>query len=159
MNKQKIIERLLQKLEKEIAVISDAAHAAHLAATHEESRAEDSHDTRGIEASYLAGAQANRVAELKKQSQMLRTLPLLAFKPSDPIALGALVELDLDGQRSFCLLVETGGGLTAVIDGKTVQLLTFQAPLGEALFGKRRGDVVEVEAQKTVREYEVVGIQ
>ncbi len=155
MNKQKIIEQVVLKLEKEIAFVTDAARAAHLAATHEESRAEDSHDTRGIEASYLAGAQANRVAELKKQCLILKTLVLPVFKSTDAIALGALVELDLEGRRSLYLLVETGGGLSAVVDEKTVHLLTLQAPLGDALLGKRAGEGVEIEAQNTVREYVV----
>ena len=57
--KQKLIEAILLELESELSVLADAAKAAHLAATHEESVAEDPHDTRGVEASYLAGAQAN----------------------------------------------------------------------------------------------------
>ena len=61
-DKQAIIDRLVEKLQSEAEALVRAAQAAHEAATHEESRAEDHHDTRGLEASYLAGAQAQRAA-------------------------------------------------------------------------------------------------
>ena len=55
MNKSKILAAILEKLQSEIDALVRAAKSAHEAATHEESRAEDHHDTRGLEASYSAG--------------------------------------------------------------------------------------------------------
>mgnify|MGYP006959143773 CR=1 FL=1 len=43
VEKAAIIERVLERLQQELETIEAAARAAHAAATHEESRAEDSH--------------------------------------------------------------------------------------------------------------------
>src|SRR4051812_18493840 len=64
--KQELIQIIMAQLNSELELITQSAKAAHEAATHEESRAEDSHDTRGLEASYLAGAQMARAEALKK---------------------------------------------------------------------------------------------
>src|SRR5581483_11142644 len=60
MDKRRLVETVQQHLAEELATLMQAAKAAHEAATHEESKAEDQHDTRGLEASYLAGSGAAR---------------------------------------------------------------------------------------------------
>src|ERR1035437_4898036 len=69
LSKELIIKGFIQKFGSELAALTQSARAAHLAATHEESKAEDRHDTFAIEASYLAAGQAVRVAELEKTLQ------------------------------------------------------------------------------------------
>ena len=46
-------------------IYTRAAKASHAEATAEENRAENKYDTRGLEASYLATGQANKVLELE----------------------------------------------------------------------------------------------
>jgi transcription elongation GreA/GreB family factor len=157
-DKRTIIKELLEGLAEEIEVIKKSALAAHEAATHEESRAEDSHDTRSIEASYLAGAQTARVAELQRLMQVLRFFPVLEYKTGDLIGPGALVELSCRGTRSFAFIVPQGGGLVARIEDCPVQVVTPQSPIGEALLGRKLGDLVEVETRTGSREYSVLSI-
>lgn len=159
-NKKKLIEQILARLDEELLGVMSAAKAAHEAATHEESKAEDSHDTRGLEASYLAGAQASRVAELKQLSAQYRLLPIREFKANDSIEPGALIELDLlsEEKKSFYFLVKQGGGLSLRFEDKAIQVITPLSLLGEALLGKKVGDFVEVETPSFLREYEVVSI-
>src|SRR4051795_10826976 len=109
MNKRRLVETIQIHLAEELATLVQAAKAAHEAATHEESKAEDQHDTRGLEASYLAGAQASRAAELRQQQHVFRTLALRDFGPEESIGVGALVELEIDGKRSLYLLLPIGG--------------------------------------------------
>jgi transcription elongation GreA/GreB family factor len=159
LDKRRILDAAIAKLEAELAVLVRAAEAAHEAATHEESKPEDQHDTRGLEASYLAGAQAARAAELQRQIAMFRGLPDRALAPDAPIAVGALVEIKNDeGRQSIYLLVAQGGGLAVTLDGRTIQVITPQAPVGEALLGRRAGESVEVEGHDTWREYEVISV-
>jgi len=160
IEKSELIEHILAHLSQEVASLERSAQAAHEAATHEESKAEDHHDTRGLEASYLAGAQAARVAELQAIISNFQFSKPRNFSPSDPIAAGALVELDCEGKRTWVFLVVQGGGLTLKLGGsRIVQVITPQAPLGDALLGKRAGEAVEVEGQKQSREYEVVSVR
>jgi transcription elongation GreA/GreB family factor len=161
VNKQNLIEKILEKIQSEMDAQVRAAQAAHEAATHEESRAEDQHDTRGLEASYLAGAQASRAAELQQLIYIYRLLPLDNLPPGARIAPGALVELELETtptKRSFYFIAPQGGGLTVHSEGVQVQVLTPQSPVGEAIMGRKAGDFIEVEGKGAVREYHVVSV-
>jgi transcription elongation GreA/GreB family factor len=155
MDKSRVVAAVVDKLQSELAVLLAAAKASHEAATGEESRAEDKHDTRATEASYLAGAQLARVGELQQQ--------LLLYKHLDPkpmrvAAAGALVELESAGRRSFILLMAQGGGISVSFDGKSIQVISPQSPLGDELLGRRQGEEFEVETGPAVREYKVVSV-
>src|SRR3954466_4202199 len=97
MDKRRLVETIKTHLAEELATLMQAAKAAHEAATHEESKAEDQHDTRGLEASYLAGAQAQRAAELHAQLLMWKHLPVREYGSNDVACPAALVELEFQG--------------------------------------------------------------
>lgn len=159
MDKKALLEKVINRLEQDRQAMVSAAMSTYEAATHEESEAEDQYDTRGLEASYLAGAQAKRVAEMDQLILQYRYLELHDFKESDPIRATALVELDLDGKTSYCFILPKGGGLSIEHEGHSVQIITPQAPLGEALIGRVAGDSAIVEAGRATKEYEIVSVQ
>jgi transcription elongation GreA/GreB family factor len=158
VSKQKIVEQILTRLNEELSRMLEAAKASHEAATHEESRSEDKHDTRGLEASYLAGAQANRAAELKKLISVYRFLPIKEFTSTDVIEPGALIELEFNQKRSLYFLVSQGEGMSLRVEGEMVQVVTPRAPLGEALLGRKTGDWIEIEMGHQSREYQILSI-
>jgi transcription elongation GreA/GreB family factor len=136
---------LKAELIAQLAAALDSAQRAHAAAlegaTHTEARAENAKDTRGLEQSYLARGQAQRVAELEAGLAAVTALALRRFAPGDPIALGALVTVDDDGEPRRLFVAPHGGG-SALAGG--VQVVTPGSPLGRALFGKRIDDEVEL---------------
>lgn len=158
MRKKEVIAAILEYLAAELANMERAAKAAQEAATHEESRAEDAHDTRAIEAGYLAGAQQARVDELSRLLLMYKYLPVRELGPDDVVCAAALVELEINHTRAFYFIAPQGGGLVTRVQGKPVQVLTPASPMGEALLGKRVGDLVEIETRDSVREYRVLSI-
>lgn len=158
MDKRALIQELITVARGEIAVLDRAARSAREAATHEESRPENDKDTRAIEASYLAGAQADRIRDIERVINGLEFLPLRAFTATDPIASAALVEVDVDGKRSHYFLAPQGGGLRVTIEGVVIQVITPPSPVGRALLGRSSGEVVEVRAEGGVREYEIVAV-
>jgi transcription elongation GreA/GreB family factor len=158
IDKHKLFEQIVSKLEQELEFVTQSAKAAHEAATHDESRAEDAHDTRGLEAAYLAGAQANRATELHQLISYFRSHSIRNFNSGEEISIGALVELNVKQKKVFYLLMNQGGGVSVKLDGKTVQVITSQAPLGDELLGRRVGDTFEVESQNSVREYEIIAL-
>lgn len=158
MNKKGLLHLFESQIASSLAVLTQAALAARDAATHSESKAEDQYDTRGLEASYLAGAQSKRATELEELLAIYRHIDIKTFSASSPIAATAVVELDLDGTSSFYLLMPKGGGMGATFEGKTIQVITPQSPLGEALLGRRVGDSIHVQIQKTMKDYDVVNI-
>jgi transcription elongation GreA/GreB family factor len=159
MDKRKLVEEIQRSLALELHEIMQAAEASRQAATHEESKPEDQYDTRGLEASYLAGAQAQRVADIQKQILVYRFLPIREYGQQDVIAPGALVEMKLNERSAYYFLVPQAGGMVMRQDGRAVQVITPQSPLGDAILGKKVGDLVEVEVGAGTREYEIVSLQ
>jgi hypothetical protein len=158
MNKKELVAAFIEQLERDLLTSKAAAQATYEAATHEESKAENEYDTRGLEASYLAGAQAKRAAEIDEVLSLFRNLPFKIFASSDSVQSTALVQVDLDGKRSTLLLMPKGGGERLNFNGEAIQIVTPNSSLGEALLGLRVGDVAEVEVGDHVRECEVLAI-
>lgn len=158
MDKRVLFEKLIHKLEDERSQLAEAALHTYEAATHEESEPEDQYDTRGLEASYLAGAQAKRVAAVEQMISSIRQIGVRKFGEEDSISATALVELDHEGKSSYCLLLPQGGGLSIDHDGHHVQVITPQSPLGEAILGRQVGDVASIDVGKETHEYEIVAI-
>lgn len=158
MNKRAIVKKIIAKLNEGMALSLKAARTAHEEATHEESKAEDKYDTRGLEAAYLAGGQARQAAETEKAIVAYESLVLDKFGPKDPIDLTALVELESDGERIFYFLGPTSGGLELNHDGKEVFVITPQAPLGQNLIGKKQGDKLKMKIGGLPVEYRVVSV-
>ena len=158
MDKQKLIETVCLQLEKDLSTLKDAARATHEAATSEESKPENQYDTRAIEASYLAEAQAKRVLEIEEQLGIFKSISLKEFAPHDSIAPLALVETTCNGKRSFILLMMKGGGLSFRFESQSVLTITPHSPLGEALIGLKAGDIAEVENGDHVHEYKIISV-
>jgi transcription elongation GreA/GreB family factor len=158
VNKHILIEKIREKLEGDITILKEAARATYEAATHEESKPENEYDTRGLEASYLAGAQAKRIAEINELLVILKHLVLRDFGPNDKINSSAVVEVESLGKTHFFFILPKGGGIHVEFDGKSIQIITPSSPLGEALQDLLVGDVAQVENGNQIREYEVLKI-
>jgi transcription elongation GreA/GreB family factor len=154
--KRALREELIAALHASLAT-ARAAHAAAVeGATHGEARAENDKDTRGLEQSYLARGQAQRVEELTVAVAAIETMAWRAFAAGDAIDLGALVTAEEDGAAQVFLLAPQGGGLT--LSGG-VQVVTPRSPLGRALLKARAGDDVEVQRPGGNRELAVVAVE
>jgi hypothetical protein len=158
LNKSVLIAQLVDLFERELAALSQSARAAHEAATHEESQAEDKHDTRATEASYLAQGQAVRVAEVERLVLEFKGYLEQADRTFDRIYPGALIDLTSDGKSICSFYALSGGGTQIVHDTKTVVITTPKSPLGEALNGLAVGDLAEVETKAGIKEYSVLKI-
>ncbi|MDX2093198.1 MAG: GreA/GreB family elongation factor [Kofleriaceae bacterium] len=133
-----------------------AAHAAAIeGATHPEAKAENDKDTRGLEQSYIARGQAQRVAELEAAVSDIKALKLRQFVEEDAVAMSALVVVDEDGDQHCYWIAPHGGGTT--LDGD-VQVVTPVSPLGRALIGKHIGDEVELPLAGKRRTLEILAI-
>lgn len=156
--KQKIISEIIEKFESELAVMAKAAQETREAATHEESVAEDKYDTRGLEASYLAGAQARRVAELQWIIHSYQNLELLEFTSQSFVGITALVEVSSETKKKLFFLAPKGGGILIDVDSIKVQIVAPDSKLGAELMGKVVGDSVEMQIVGRLKEYEVLNI-
>ncbi len=158
MDKNALLDRLLETLTLDLQSMTQAANAAHAAATHEESRAEDSHDTRGLEASYLAGAQAKRAMELERQIAVVRAIPRDALPEGARIRVGSGVELETQGRASYYFLIGMGGGLSLNQGATKVNFISPQSPIGQELMERRASERFTVETEQGSREYRIVRV-
>lgn len=159
IEKSELVRIFTQQLERDLEAITAAARATHEAATHEESKPENKYDTRGLEAAYLAGAQAKRVQEIREVLSLFQTLPFKDFSSNDAVQSTALVEVALDGKRNILLVMPKGGGVQMTLSGETVQIITPASHLGEAILGLKVSESVEFEMGHKVRVCEIISIQ
>lgn len=145
-------------LERDLAALRAAALETYAAATGDESKPENKYDTRALEASYLAGAQAKRVLDVEASLKIYKFLEIKPFTPTSRIESTAIVELDLDGKQLRVFVVPARGSLSLTCEGVAIQVITPQSPLGEALLGLKVGDVAKVDKGIRQIEYEVVSI-
>ncbi|HEY5926650.1 MAG TPA: GreA/GreB family elongation factor [Kofleriaceae bacterium] len=150
-------EALRDELVAQLAAALEAARAAHAAAiegaTHPEAKAENAKDTRGLEQSYIARGQAQRVAELEVA---VAELSKLALRALDTGAIGAVITVDEDRATRRYFLVPHGGGNVLAGD---VHVITPASPRGLALLGKRAGDVAELVVAGKTRELEITSVE
>ncbi len=159
LDKKKLIAAILKRLEQDLDTAITAARAALDEATHPDNKAENQYDTRGLEAGYLAGAQAERAAQIEEQILIYKHLEPKDFSTADPISSTALVEVETNHKKSFVFVMSKGGGLILEFNGQAIQVVTPNSPLGEAILGLKVGDMAMVEVGARNREYEILSIQ
>ncbi|MEP4078846.1 hypothetical protein [Haloferula sp.] len=141
--KAALLDRIRDHLSLRLDRLSQAAQDAHAAATDPDAKAESKYDTRSLEASYLAEGQAKQVDDAADAVGIFSTLTLPDFEMNDPIDSGALVEVDLDGEPSYFLLVPAAGGVAIEDEGREITLLTPASVLYRKLLGRKLGDSID----------------
>lgn len=158
MNKRTVIQKIIAKLTGELEVYLRAAQFSRAEATHESNKAENKYDTRGLEASYLARGQSKQVAEIESAIVDFQALTAKKFAPADAIAVGALVELEMSGEKNFYFLGPRAGGTEIIHDKNEILVITPQSPLGEQLVGKKSGEALKLKLGKEVRPAKIINV-
>jgi len=155
MNKRVLIRKIIARLTEELEVYFRAAQASRAEATHEQSRAENKYDTRGLEASYLARGQSKQAAEIQAAIAAFEKLDTRKFGAGDPIDVGAFVELEFDGEKTAYFIGPRAGGTEVLHDKRGVLVITAQSPLGEQLLGRKQGDILKLNLAGAQNQYRV----
>jgi transcription elongation GreA/GreB family factor len=158
VNKPDLIKKIIAQLAAELELYFRAARAAHAEATHEQSKAENKYDTRGLEASYLARGQSRQAAEIAQAIKQFEALPARDFGAKDPIDIGALVELEMKGERLFYFVGPCAGGTEIAHGKKEVLVITPPSPLGQQLIGKTQGDRLNFEIGGARNNYRIIAV-
>jgi transcription elongation GreA/GreB family factor len=159
MDKFVLRQQVLDQLADDLLQAEQAVRVAHEAATHEENIAENKYDTLGLEAAYLATGQARRAEAIRHAMTHWRQFRPLPYDASQGIRLGALVCLvDADNVQQHVFLGPDGGSMKLVCEARLVQVISTEAPLGQALLGRREGDEVSMQIAATRRWFEVLRV-
>lgn len=154
--KKLILEELISRARTELAGLEESAKSNRDFATDQEFKAESKYDTRALEASYLASAEAKRVEELKLEIQILEEVDVDASRKLGEISIGALVELLHNDVKRTYFLIPTAGGTIIKVKDEAVMVVSVFSPIGDALMGLKAGDEFEVETPKETRNYQVL---
>lgn len=154
--KKELLSELISRAKVELAHLTEAHKSHHNFATDQEFKAESKYDTRALEASYLASAEAKRVEELKLEIQILEEVDIEQSKKLGEISIGALVELSHHEQKRFYFLIPTAGGTLLKVGNDAVLVVSVFSPMGDALMGLKSGEDFEVETPKETRQYQIV---
>lgn len=162
MDKQEIQKAITCALLRRFETAQWSVKQAHDAATDEESVAENKYDTFGLEASYLAHGQSQRVLECEKDWLSFNKKAFVVYDDSDSIGLWCLVELallDSSGISKHFFISPCAGGLTVEFNGQVVYLITPSSPVGKMLVGKEIDDEVNLRLNGQQMIYEIVTIR
>lgn len=160
IDKQKLVSLIIDLLSREVENLSNAAKTAHADATNGESKAENKYDTRGLEASYLAGAQAKMASESMQNLACYKNMEIKEFTNDAKISLTALIELESEDVTSgFYFLGPKSGGMEINYEGIKVLLITPSSPMGGRLIGREVGDFIEMSSGKIKKEYTIMSIK
>ncbi len=159
MDKAALQQQVLERLAGDLLQAEEAVRAAHETATHEENIAENKYDTLGLEASYLATGQARRAEAIRAAMTTWRQFRPGPYDAGLGIQRGALVCLvDAGGQQQQLFLGPAGGSMTLVSGAQRVQVISTDAPLGQALLGKCDGDEVSIQVGGSRQQFEVLRV-
>ncbi len=142
VDKVKIHAEILKQLQDNYDALAESAQIAKEASTNEESKAENKYDTRGLEASYLAGAQSKRALDLKEKIYQVSRVNLNPYNDELPIGVGALVKLNLieTDEVNYVFLLPSGGVSVKVSKEIEVKSISVSSPIGRLICGKFIGD-------------------
>lgn len=155
MDKKLIWNKLLDNVKRDLASATDAKESTSSFKFESDMKQESKYDTRSIEAGYLAEGQARRVEELKLELKLIEEIPLHPFKKEDEIAVGALLDIELNGRNKLYFLSTTAGGTVLDINGEIVLVISVFSPIGSSVMGLKVGDSFELETQAGTREYKI----
>lgn len=158
LNKHLIVKAIVTALEAELATTLRSARAAHAEATDEQSKAESKYDTRGLEASYLAEAQARQASEIERAIQQFQSLAPGDFGADDPIDLGAVVEVEQAGKTTAYFIGPRAGGVEITHCGREIIVITPNSPIGQLLVGQKTGAHLRLTARGGSKEYRIASV-
>lgn len=159
LNKHAVVEAIIEEITREIDVMRAAADAATQATTHSESKAEDHHDTRSTEASYLARGQFERLSQLENLLTYFKNLEPKVFEPTTLASVGSLALLEHNKQKQWYFVSAKPGGTRCQVSHQTILVLSIHSPLGEELVGCKKGDSLQIEGPKGDMHYDVLEIK
>jgi transcription elongation GreA/GreB family factor len=158
LDKQAILQQIIDALLQELEGYERSARNAHAEATDEQSKAENKYDTRGLEASYLARGQSRQAAETMEALGEYQALQPREFATGALIDLGAVVQLEEGKDRTWYFVGPRSGGLEVTAHGAPMLVITPQSPLGQQLMGKKAGGTVQLPRGKGMARLKIVTV-
>jgi len=140
--KDNLKQQVIIKLESDLAGLKKAAAETRSVSSDDENKQEGKYDTRSIEASYLAEAQAEQATQIEESIFKLQNL-IIPEEP-DTAILGSIVILtDAEDNDLQFFLLPSGGGVSLEYEDQPLTVITPESPIGEKIITKALLDHIE----------------
>ena len=93
-----------------------------------------------------------------RAAQQYEILPVRAFLETAKVDMGAIVELERKGERTFYFIGPGAGGTEIECEGNLVLVITPQSPMGQQLVGRKKGERLQIKVGRTSESYEVAAV-
>ena len=153
--KYKIIHELRLSLEKNLEQAKSSFESSKKMSRDSDYKQESKYDTRAIELGQLALGQQKRIEELEQDLALLDSIVIDSF---EEISIGSLVKLEYNEKAQWYFISTVGGGTQLSIESKNILVLSVFSPLGDVILGGLKGEEVELESPKGIREYTILDI-
>ncbi|MBW2185454.1 MAG: transcription elongation factor GreAB [Deltaproteobacteria bacterium] len=158
MDKNKLIQLIIERLESDLELSMSAAKIAHEASTNDETQPDNKYDTLSLESSYIAQGHANRAQQLRRSIDNYKNLFVRDFSNQQHVAMTALVGIEYEDKTTRQLFIgPDSGGLKVFFDQYEIFVVTMESPLCKALLGKQLGDIITL-GRENDQEFEIVSI-
>jgi hypothetical protein len=148
MDKEEIVQAILERLRVDFETHQTTSNMTRAASNDTETKSEGKYDTRSTEENYLADGLAKKALAAAQAAKAFRDLRFEQFSSTQPIKLGALVELSFDDDHAWFFLGPAAGGIEIECAGELVTVLTTASPLGIQILGKKVGDLISAPKAK-----------
>jgi hypothetical protein len=148
MDKEQIVQAILERLRVDFETHQTTSKMTRAASNDTETKSEGKYDTRSTEENYLADGLAKKALAATQAAKAFQDLPFEVFSSTQPINLGALVELSFGDDRAWFFLGPAAGGIEIECAGKLVTVITAGSPLGNQILGKKVGDLISAPKAK-----------
>jgi hypothetical protein len=148
MDKEQIVQAILERLRVDFETHRTTSKTTRAASNDAETKSEGKYDTRSTEENYLADGLAKKALAVAQAAEAFKDLPFEEFTSTQPINLGALVELSFGNDHAWFFLGPAAGGIEIECAGELVTVITTSSPLGNQILGKKVGDLISAPKAK-----------
>ncbi len=141
--KRTILDEIIKVVEAELGRQTQANAQTNATTKFSASNADKQRDTTGFEAAYLARGYAMHCMDLAHQLEGLKAMEPEDFTGQE-IDVGAVVEVEMNGETDLYMLLNCAGGTEVAVAGKTITVITPESPLGKTLMGNIEAGFIEL---------------
>lgn len=139
MDKKQVLKKYLEFLGDKIRDMETSLASIQRGVIDSPGPGQSHSDTTRFQQANVALGVDRRIGELKEKVVLLQGVD---STPKDTIFVGAMFTLRYEGARENMVyfLVQKGEGDTIEIDGEEIMFISANAPIAEAVIGKKKGD-------------------
>jgi len=159
MDKKALIEKVVEKLQKEVSELEANITSMHQAAIDAPSAMQSHSDTTKFQMNALKDDVEKQLSTKNGELEMLEKFEIMPITPSKEIRSGSLIKIK-DGEKEInYFFLDGGSGIQIEDESKNMIIVVGgNSPMGNALLGKKVGDEVVTQFRSKERNIRIIDV-